>query len=79
MLAQHGLVALQVQPQDLGNNFLLDSSSLGKSKAQTVTGLLEELNEAVAGSFVEEAPETLLETNPDFFGAFALVIATQVC
>ncbi|KAK9798117.1 hypothetical protein WJX73_000766 [Symbiochloris irregularis] len=68
----------KVQPHDLGNNFLLDSSSLGKSKAQHVTTLLEELNESVAGSFVEESPSTLLETNPDFFLSFTLVIATQM-
>ncbi len=43
-----------------------------------MTELLQEMNESVAGSFVEESPETLITSNPGFFKAFSLVIATQV-
>ena len=63
--------------RDTGNNFLVDSSSLGESRAKVVTELLQELNEGVAGSYVEENPSTLLDTNPSFFLSFNIVIATQ--
>ena len=69
----------KVTPRDLGNNFLVESASLGEPRAKVVTELLQELNEGVAGSYVEEDPATLLATNPSFFAAFTLVIATQVC
>ena len=69
---------MQVEASDLGNNFLLDSNSLGKSRAQCVTELLKELNPLVHGSFVEDSAANLLETTPDFFTGFQLVIATQV-
>lgn len=35
------------------------------------------MNEAVAGSYIEENPESLLASNPDFLSQFTLVIATQ--
>lgn len=42
-----------------------------------VTALLGELNDGVAGSYVEETPEALVAAKPDFFEGFDLVIATQ--
>jgi len=57
----------------------VDESSLGKSKAKCVCSFLQELNDAVKAKFVEESPETLIETNPSFFSQFTLVVATQVC
>ena len=67
-----------VQPSDLGSNFLLEHASLGKLRAKAVTGLLSELNESVASSYVEESPLHLIENNPAFFLEFQLVLATQV-
>lgn len=32
----------------------------------------------MAGSYVEEAPRSLMNASPDFFRHFTLVIATQV-
>ncbi len=64
--------------QDLGNNFFLESSHLGHSKAQHVTELLKELNESVTGSYVQESPQELIQNQPSFFSNFDLVIATQV-
>ena len=49
----------------------------GQARAAAVTALLQELNDAVAGSYVDEAPEALLLANPRFLDGFALVIATQ--
>ena len=68
----------KVAPADLGNNFFLEAESLGAPRAQSVARLLTELNEQVAGSFVEEDPAALLAANPAFFEAFDIVIATQV-
>ena len=67
-----------VEASDLGNNFFLESSHLGLSRAQHVTELLKELNEAVTGSYVQESPNELIENQPSFFKSFDLVIATQV-
>lgn len=68
----------RVGAQDLGSNFMVDAASLGEPRAKVVTGLLQEMNDSVSGSFVEEAPETLLASNPSFVADFSLVIATQV-
>nr|XP_029120897.1 NEDD8-activating enzyme E1 regulatory subunit AXR1 isoform X2 [Elaeis guineensis] len=68
----------KVEAYDLGNNFMLDEESLGQSKAKCVCSFLKELNDAVKAKFVEESPDTLIETNPSFFAQFTLVIATQL-
>lgn len=68
----------KVSARDLGNNFFVHASNVGESRAQVVTGLLRELNDAVQGSYVEESPEVLIENNPSFFQDFDLIIATQV-
>ena len=68
----------KVESKDLGNNFLLEPACLGASRAEAVTGLLQELNADVAGSFVEDEPAALLATKPAFFRNFDVVIATQV-
>ncbi|KAL4419001.1 hypothetical protein ABPG77_000866 [Micractinium sp. CCAP 211/92] len=68
----------KVTPADLGNNFLLTADGLASSRAQVATECLKELNESVAGSYVEESPRSLMNTNPDFFRHFSLVIATQL-
>eukprot|EP00798_Chlamydomonas_sp_ICE-L_P020768 gene20768-27592_t len=68
----------KVSAGDLGNNFFVEASSLGEPRARVVTRLLTELNESVAGSYVEENPETLLAGNPNFFKDFDMVIATQM-
>ncbi|KAL1425835.1 hypothetical protein MTO96_018818 [Rhipicephalus appendiculatus] len=65
-----------VTPEDVGNNFFLDSDSIGKPRAEAATRLLVELNPDVQGDFVEETPENLLEHNPAYFSNFSAVIAT---
>jgi amyloid beta precursor protein binding protein 1 len=69
----------KVQSSDLGNNFLLETAALGQNRAAAVTELLLELNENVAGSYVEESPPHLLASNPRFFADFQLILATQAC
>ncbi|GLT59225.1 hypothetical protein SLA2020_320580 [Shorea laevis] len=68
----------KVEVGDLGNNFMVDESSIGQSKAKCVCLFLKELNDAVKAKFVEEYPEELIETNPSFFSQFTLVVATQL-
>lgn len=68
----------KVTSPDFGNNFLISPGSLGQSRAQCVTECLKELNETVAGSFIEDTTQNLMAANPKFFQAFSLVIASQV-
>ncbi|KAG5578528.1 hypothetical protein H5410_058662 [Solanum commersonii] len=68
----------KVEVGDLGNNFMVDESSVGESKAKCVCTFLQELNDAVKAKFIEDCPEELIETNPSFFSRFTLVIATQL-
>ena len=39
---------------------------------------LKEMNDMVAGSYVDEDPHSLMTSNPAFFAQFTLVLATQV-
>ncbi|KAI4322556.1 hypothetical protein L6164_022237 [Bauhinia variegata] len=68
----------KVEAGDLGNNFMVDESSIGQSKAKCVCSFLQELNDAVKAKFIAEYPEALIETNPSFFSQFTLVVATQL-
>ncbi|KAL1560826.1 NEDD8-activating enzyme E1 regulatory subunit axr1 [Salvia divinorum] len=68
----------KVELGDLGNNFMVDESSVGQSKAKTVCTFLQELNDAVKAKFIEEYPDKLIESNPSFFSQFTLVVATQL-
>ncbi|XP_069758127.1 NEDD8-activating enzyme E1 regulatory subunit isoform X1 [Narcine bancroftii] len=67
-----------VAGEDVGNNFFLTKNSIGKSRAQAATELLQELNSDVSGNFVGENVEQLLENDPTFFLGFSMVIATQL-
>ena len=67
-----------VTQADLGNNFFVDEDCLGKSRAASVTQMLQELNEHVAGSYVAEDISQVLDSRPDFLDSFNLLIATQL-
>lgn len=68
----------KVELGDLGNNFMVDESCVGQSKAKCVCTFLQELNDAVKAKFIEEYPEALIDSNPSFFSQFTLVVATQL-
>ena len=68
----------EVTEADLGGNFMLYPTSLGKSRAQTVTEAVKELNELVEGSFVEDNARHVIQNNAEFFKSFSIVIATQL-
>ncbi|GBF88159.1 NEDD8-activating enzyme E1 regulatory subunit [Raphidocelis subcapitata] len=70
--------AARVSARDLGNNFFVAPESLGEPRAKVVTALLKEMNECVAGSYVETPPEALVEADPGFVDRFDLVVATQM-
>ncbi|KAL1918633.1 uncharacterized protein VTP21DRAFT_2655 [Calcarisporiella thermophila] len=68
----------RVSGEDVGNNFFLDVDSIGTSRAKRVMELLYELNDDVEGFYLDEDAERLLETKPEFFRQFSLVIATAL-
>lgn len=68
----------EVTEADLGSNFMLYPSSVGRLRSQTATEALKELNELVEGSFVEDNARNIIENNPEFFKSFSVVIATQL-
>eukprot|EP01027_Heterolobosea_sp_BB2_P024009 GEZU01036124.1.p1 GENE.GEZU01036124.1~~GEZU01036124.1.p1 ORF type:complete len:551 (+),score=208.96 GEZU01036124.1:66-1655(+) len=68
----------KVTARDLGNNFFVTQSSLGASRAKTVTALLQELNPYAKGDYVEEDPRSLIDNKPDYFNNYTLVIASNM-
>ncbi|XP_058458632.1 nedd8-activating enzyme E1 regulatory subunit [Malaya genurostris] len=67
-----------VTEEDIGCNFFLDSASVGQPRAKSATQLLQELNPDVHGDHVEENVDQLIESQPDFFKTFDVVVATAV-
>ncbi|KAI9347199.1 amyloid beta precursor protein binding protein 1 [Zopfochytrium polystomum] len=63
---------------DAGNNFFIDHSAIGTSRAKATTDLLLELNDEVSGSFVDQSPASLLDSNPSFFHQFTMIITTAL-
>jgi len=63
----------------LGNNFFLELSSLGKSRAEEVCRLLRELNDFCEGSHpIIKNPAELIEKHPDFVSKYTLIISTEL-
>ncbi|XP_068148334.1 nedd8-activating enzyme E1 regulatory subunit [Drosophila tropicalis] len=67
-----------VKEEDLGNNFFLDASYIGKSKALACMQLLQELNPDVNGDYVDESVDYILANRSNFFDNFDLVIASNL-
>ncbi|CAG8583865.1 9486_t:CDS:10 [Acaulospora morrowiae] len=67
-----------VDGADAGITFFLDADKIGSSRAQAVTELLQELNEDVKGFHLAEDPVTIIETRPEYFLQFTIVIATEI-
>jgi len=68
----------KVTEEDLGNNFFLDSDSLGKSRADTVREYLLEMNPEVAGHHVHKNAAEIIDKEINFFDKFRIVITTQL-
>ena len=68
-----------VTEEDIGNNFFLSDEAIGKSRAKFAAQLLSEMNDDLKkGDYLEESLESLLESNPNFFSNFSLIIATDI-
>lgn len=65
-----------VEERDLGSNFFVTKSSIGKSRAQITMELLTELNEDVKGAHIHESPSKYInEKDSEFFKQFTLIVA----
>lgn len=64
----------RVTTLELGSNFFVTADQLGKSRAECVVRLLQNLND-VKGDYIEEDIEDVVSANPDFFTQFSVVIA----
>ncbi|TPX48569.1 hypothetical protein SeLEV6574_g01971 [Synchytrium endobioticum] len=64
-----------VTGSDVGNNFFLEERSIGKSRAQCAVDLLRELNEDVQASADDRDPVELIDSRPEYFTQYTLVIA----
>lgn len=63
---------------DAGNNFFLCPESIGQNRAKMVTQYLRELNDEVAGYYVEKDVSNIIQNNPDYFKQFTTIITTQL-
>ncbi|KAG5680702.1 hypothetical protein PVAND_010193 [Polypedilum vanderplanki] len=64
-----------VTEEDIGSNFFLEQSSLGKSRAKCATQFLQELNPDVNGESIDENVDNIIANNSDFFQNFSVVVA----
>lgn len=72
------LDAEDVQPSDQGSNFFVGPEHAGLPRAQVTMELLCEMNPDVKGEYVREDADSKMNTDPDFFSKFSLVIASQL-
>ncbi|KAI9317551.1 ThiF family protein [Dichotomocladium elegans] len=67
------------QEADIHNNFFLEASNIGQSRARSTAALLQELNDDATVDFIEESPGQLIHEQPEFFETFSMIIATNLC
>jgi len=67
-----------VAQSDLGSNFFVDPSSLGKQRAEVVTELLIEMNEDVAGTALVGNIGSVPNLD-EFIAPFSLIVAANMC
>ncbi|ORY88225.1 NEDD8-activating enzyme E1 regulatory subunit [Leucosporidium creatinivorum] len=67
-----------VDGSDIGNNFFLEPSSLGKPRAEEVSKYLLELNSDVKGEAIVQDLSTVLLTSPEQLASYSLIIAVNV-
>lgn len=68
----------KVEAADLGHNFFLEESDLGKPRAEAVCRWLLEMNPDVQGGHMERDPAHTIAEGVGFFRPFSLVIACQL-
>jgi len=67
----------KVQMKDF-NNFFIVEGSLGRSRAEVTKETLTELNDLVTGSFLERDPVDLINSEPDYFKQFTIVVVNDL-
>lgn len=67
-----------ITPVDISNNFFVTSDDEGKPRAAVATELLVEMNPDVTGTFRLDGVGALLESDPQYFTAFSVIIASNV-
>eukprot|EP00004_Rigifila_ramosa_P007695 TRINITY_DN1884_c0_g1_i1.p1 TRINITY_DN1884_c0_g1~~TRINITY_DN1884_c0_g1_i1.p1 ORF type:complete len:534 (+),score=109.39 TRINITY_DN1884_c0_g1_i1:71-1672(+) len=65
---------LPITAHDAKSNFFTPHAQIGQSRARSACGNLVEMNEHVHGTFVEQDIDSVLDTNPEFFKSFNVVI-----
>ncbi|KAG8730703.1 hypothetical protein FRC12_020120, partial [Ceratobasidium sp. 428] len=65
----------KVSPEDVGNNFFLETGSIGKPRAEEAVRLLLELNDSVEGVANTSNIEDVLVNDPAYILSFTLIIA----
>lgn len=65
-----------VSEDDLSANFFFDSDSIGKSRAQSASLLLNELNKDSSGSYLNQKPSEIVASNLAYFDQFSIVVAS---
>eukprot|EP01114_Cavostelium_apophysatum_P008684 TRINITY_DN2138_c0_g1_i2.p1 TRINITY_DN2138_c0_g1~~TRINITY_DN2138_c0_g1_i2.p1 ORF type:complete len:556 (-),score=166.03 TRINITY_DN2138_c0_g1_i2:41-1624(-) len=60
------------------NNFFIVEGSIGKSRAAVAKEALNELNDLVQGDYLERDPIELINTEPDYFKRFTVVVANDL-
>jgi len=69
----------EVTARDLGNNFFLEYTSLGKSRAAETARLLHQHNDFVKeANHIQEDPVHLIETNVNFVRNYSIIVATEL-
>jgi len=68
----------KVEASDLGHNFFLEESDLGRPRAEATYKWLQEMNPDVQGEHVEREPASVVAEGAEFFRPFSLVVACQL-
>ncbi|KZO94570.1 hypothetical protein CALVIDRAFT_539020 [Calocera viscosa TUFC12733] len=69
---------LPVTHADAGNNFFLHIDGIGQNRAEEGVKHLAELNDSVKGTADTRDVNALLDSDPEFFTSFTLVIAINI-
>lgn len=67
-----------VTHEDLGVNFFVDSSSLGRHRAEVVTNFLVEMNPDVKGTSLVGTIGSMIAADPNFLSQFNLVVTANL-
>lgn len=70
--------AAKVEAADLGNNFFLEESDVGRPRAEATCKWLQEMNPDVQGFHIEREASSVIADGVEFFRPFTLVVACQL-